>query len=112
MESWKRTPKLIGLWFIEVYAFVIPAAYRLLMNAALTAYRIRKNVHDALGYDLSAGIAINAWTAKVASVMSKPNGQVVVLSGGTRSFMGEKDVAELPGEKRNKIQNVTIDLAQ
>lgn len=66
-------------------------------SATLMAESIRREVKDALGITVSAGVASNKMLAKIASDWQKPNGLFVIPPEETQSFMTCLPVRKLPG---------------
>ena len=63
---------------------------------AVTAERIRAKVHEATGLTLSIGGGTNKLIAKMAAARAKPNGVVIVESGGEATFLRTCTLAEIP----------------
>lgn len=56
-------------------------------SATLLAQEIRKRIQDEIGLTASAGISINKFTAKIASDVNKPNGQLTVPPNELEEFL-------------------------
>ncbi|WP_343748550.1 DNA polymerase IV [Fluviicola sp.] len=58
-----------------------------LKSATLLAQEIRQRILKEVGLTASAGISINKFTAKIASDVNKPNGQLTVPPAEVESFL-------------------------
>ncbi|MDR0801014.1 DNA polymerase IV [Fluviicola sp.] len=58
-----------------------------LKSATLLAQEIRQRIWEEIGLTASAGISINKFTAKIASDVNKPNGQLTVPPNEIESFL-------------------------
>ena len=58
-----------------------------LPSATLLAKEIRERIFKEVGLTASAGISINKFTAKIASDVNKPNGQLTVPPGEVEQFL-------------------------
>ncbi|WP_300666552.1 DNA polymerase IV [Fluviicola sp.] len=56
-------------------------------SATLLAQEIRKRIKEEVGLTASAGISINKFTAKIASDVNKPNGQLTVPPNELEEFL-------------------------
>lgn len=56
-------------------------------SATLLAAEIRQRIKDEVGLTASAGISINKFTAKIASDVNKPNGQLTITPNEVESFL-------------------------
>jgi DNA polymerase-4 len=61
------------------------------------AVRLRDEVKDKCGLDISIGVASSKLVAKVASELRKPRGLVVVAPGEEAGFLAPLPLAKLPG---------------
>jgi DNA polymerase-4 len=75
----------------------VTASEQLFGSPADIAARIRGRIASELGLPASAGIAEAKLTAKIASDLAKPNGQLQVPSGGGAAFLAPLPVARLWG---------------
>jgi DNA polymerase-4 len=75
----------------------VTASERLFGAPADIAAHIRRRIAGELGLPASAGIAEAKLTAKIASDLAKPNGQLVVPSGGGAAFLAPLPVSRLWG---------------
>ncbi|WP_043023800.1 DNA polymerase IV [Fluviicola taffensis] len=58
-----------------------------IQSATLLAKEIRERIYQEVGLRASAGISINKFTAKVASDVNKPNGQLTVIPEEVETFL-------------------------
>src|SRR5947208_3638051 len=63
----------------------------------VVAVRLRDEVKERCGLDLSIGVASSKLVAKVASELRKPRGLVVVQPGHEAAFLAALPLARLPG---------------
>ena len=75
----------------------VTASEQLFGAPAAIATRIRCRIADELGLPASAGIAEAKLTAKIASDLAKPNGQLVVPPGGGAAFLAPLPASRLWG---------------
>jgi DNA polymerase-4 len=69
----------------------------LLGKPADVAVRVRDQVKQSCGLDLSIGVASSKLVAKVASELRKPRGLVVVAPGQEAAFLAPLPLSRLPG---------------
>lgn len=68
-------------------------------QAALLAYKVKRAIRDAVGPRVrcSIGLAPNAWLAKVASDMQKPDGMTMILADQMPEALYRLKLTDLPG---------------
>lgn len=68
-------------------------------QAALLAYKVKRAIRDAAGPRVrcSIGLAPNAWLAKVASDMQKPDGMTMILADQMPEALYRLRLTDLPG---------------
>ena len=82
-------------------------------SASLIAHLIRNDIRNELNLTASAGISVNKFTAKIASDVNKPDGQLTIEPEKVESFLEELPirkffgVGKVTGEKMNKLGIVT-----
>ena len=78
-------------------------------SASLIAQMIRKDIFELTGLTASAGISINKFTAKVASDVHKPNGQLTIEPHEVEAFLEKLPihkffgVGKVTGAKMNQL---------
>jgi DNA polymerase-4 len=60
-----------------------------MISATQVATEIRRRIFETTGLTASAGISINKFTAKMASDINKPNGQLTIPPDAVESFLEE-----------------------
>jgi DNA polymerase-4 len=66
-------------------------------SATLLATIIRQRIKDEVGLNASAGISINKFTAKIASDVNKPNGQLTIPPDEVLDFLEKLPIAKFFG---------------
>jgi len=93
----RYTPLVEGLSVDE--AFLDVSGSRALFGDGETIARcIKRDIHQELGLTGSAGVAPNKFVAKIASDLDKPDGLILVSSGGEAEFL-----APLPLERMWRV---------
>ncbi|MFV1998518.1 MAG: DNA polymerase IV [Acidiferrobacterales bacterium] len=109
----RYTPLVEPLSLDEAFLDVT-ASEQLFGDATSIGRRIKKEIQDELGLVASVGVASSKFVAKVASDIEKPDGFVVVASGGEQVFLDPLPVSRLWGvgkvsnEALNKLGIQTI----
>ncbi len=78
-------------------------------NAAALAHRVKQAVRDAAGEHMrcSIGLGPNAWLAKVASDMQKPDGMTMIRAEDLPEALYRLKLRDLPGIGRNMESRFT-----
>jgi len=77
-------------------------------QAAALAHQVKAAIRQAVGACMrcSIGVAPNAWLAKVASGMQKPDGLTMILPEQMPEAICKLDLTELPGIGRNMLRRL------
>lgn len=73
-------------------------------SATILAQEIRRRIKEEVGLNASAGISINKFTAKIASDVNKPNGQLTIPPNEVEAFL-----EKLPIERFFGVGKVTAE---
>lgn len=75
----------------------ISSSFKLYKTPENTAHCLKKRIFSDTGLTASVGIAPNKFAAKIASDLKKPDGLVVVPSGGVKQFLAGLEISRLWG---------------